>query len=249
MTASARSPRARAASAATSDESTPPENATTALPSRATLALELGEVSVIASLRARRRAPAAHTALTARPRARARPRAKSSCSGATLTTSPSSRPSFTRTGSPPTSTVRLSRSSSKRSQRARCGRRACSSRAASRSRRPLVAGPRERGQHDARAALLHLHRRGPDVERAGVDAGGSAASGTSSGSRSSRLPRAATRAAARGRVGSRRRSRGRRSGARRVARAGAVADRLERHRGERAVARRRARRRAPRRSA
>ena len=36
----------------------------------------------------------------------------------------------------------------------------------------LVARPREGGEHEARAAVLHLRRRGPDVERAGGEAGG-----------------------------------------------------------------------------
>src|SRR5262249_28851065 len=53
----------------------------------------------------------AHTVFTGSPLIRAA-RSQSACSGARLTTRPPSRPTLIRTGSPPTSTVQLSRSSS-----------------------------------------------------------------------------------------------------------------------------------------
>ena len=109
VTASARSPRARAASAATSDESTPPENATTQLPTERIL-VSSSAVRRHGVLGAAARA-SAHTDFTERPVDLASA-AQSSCSGARLTTRPSRRPTFTRTCLPrPRPRVR-SRSSS-----------------------------------------------------------------------------------------------------------------------------------------
>ena len=171
VTASARGPSARAATAATSDESTPPENATTALPWRATLRSSVGQQARSSRPRWCAAASAcAHTVFTGAPLRRAA-RSQSACSGARLTTCPSSRPTFTRTGSPATSTVRLSRSSSMRSRRAIAD--AQRARLAQHRARDglLVARPGERGQHEARAPVLHLRRGRPDVERARGDAG------------------------------------------------------------------------------
>ena len=72
---------------------------------------------------------------------------------------------------PPTSTVRQLALELPAVAGARCARRACSSRAASpRATALLVVRPGERGEHEARAAVLHLRRRDPDVERAGGEA-------------------------------------------------------------------------------
>ena len=84
-------------------------------------------------------------------------RRQSSCSGARLTSTPSSRPTFTRTRSPPTSTVRLSRSSSRRrSAVVRTPRVPVS---ADRARHGRSRRADERRQHDPRPPLLHLDRR------------------------------------------------------------------------------------------
>ena len=113
----------------------------------------------------------AQTVLTGAPVLRAA-RSQSACSGARLTTGRrAARPSPARARRRPRRCG--SRARARCGRGARCARRACSSRAASRSRpRLLVGRPRERGEHEARAAVLHLRRRGPDVERAGGEAGG-----------------------------------------------------------------------------
>ena len=164
MTASARSPRARWASAATSEESTPPESATTTLPSsRRRSSTRSWRVHAPASAAA---SAAAQTLLTGRPSAAAA-RAQSSCSGARFTTSPSSRPSLTRTLWPSTVTSRKRRSSSQPlvARHAHAERRRLAHDRLGHGTR--VVGPRQRREHDAGPPLLHLHRRRPDVERAG----------------------------------------------------------------------------------
>ena len=98
-------------------------------------------------------------------------RSQSACSGARLTTLPSSLPTLMRTGSPATSTVRMValeldaiQVGDADAERARLAQHRLDDLA-------LVAGPRERRHDEAGAAALHLRGRGPDVERAGVEAG------------------------------------------------------------------------------
>ena len=175
-------------------------------------------------------------------------RSQSSCSGATLTTSPSQAADLHGTGSPATVTVRLSRSSSypvqPRDPHAE-RRRAAQHR---RRDRGLVVGPGDRGQDEPGTAVLHLHRRDPDVERAGVDArrGGVrrelGEQVVEVGGDQDTVPAADRASAPHDRADDVRPLVG-------VAGTGAVADRLERHRRQRAVAGRERRRPAPRPSA
>ena len=175
---------------------------------------------------------------------------QSSCSGATFTISPCSRPSFTRDraaldGDGPDLAVEL-----EAVQRARPHAERATWRAAS-PRPPRPPGRAGRGaQHEPRAALLHLRGRDPDVERAGVACTPARRRATSSGRGRrgctiERGPRVAARAVGRD-ADDRAHEVGALVG---VARAGAVAGGLQRHGGQRPVAGRRAPRRARRRSA
>ena len=99
-------------------------------------------------------------------------RSQSACSGARLTTLPSSRPTFTRTGSPPTSTVRLERSSSIRS---RCAIRTPSvlvSRSIASATARSASGRASADMTNPGRPRFICTGRGPDVERAGLEAGG-----------------------------------------------------------------------------
>ena len=119
----------------------------------------------------RRERACAHTTFTGSPLMRAA-RSQSACSGARLTTLPSSFPTFIRTGSPPTSTVKLSRSQldpvevgDPHAERARLAQHRLGDRALVAAAAPARRG-RSRGGRASSASGV-----GPDVERAGLEAG------------------------------------------------------------------------------
>ena len=112
----------------------------------------------------------AQTTFTGAPLMRAA-RSQSACSGARFTTRPSSLPTFTRTGSPPTSTVKLSRSSSIRSRWAiRTPSVLVSRSIASATARSSCGRASADSTKPGRPRFI-CDRRGPDVERAGREAG------------------------------------------------------------------------------
>ena len=168
VTASALSPSARWASAATTDESTPPENATTTLPSSA---MRASSARSRAPCVRRRDRACAHTTFTGSPLMRAA-RSQSACSGARLTILPSSLPTLITDGLP----VDLDREAlaleldpvevgDAHAERARLAQHRLGDRAL------VAAGARAPTVMKRGPAALHLHGRGPDVERAGLEAG------------------------------------------------------------------------------
>src|SRR4051794_16068031 len=157
------------------------------VPEVAHAALQLGEegpahwtASSCAAASAR-----AQIALTGAPTMRAA-RSQSPCSGARLTTCPSRRPTLTRTGSPATSTVRLSRSSSIRSSRAM---RTPSELVSRKSACATACSSLGRASADSTKPGRPRFICAGDVQTSSAPAAkhAAAASGASSGSRSSRL--------------------------------------------------------------